>query len=336
VLGRVWVTGAQGLLGRHVVAALLATGADAVLGLGRSPRLDGAYTHDLEWLGRRVPAPLPPALHGVTDDARYDYATLDVRDRSAVTELARRLPPEAVIHTAAALRDASWTALYESNVQATFGLLTGLAAAGSPRLVLTSSGSVYGAGGDVLPFAEDGPAEPIELYGASKRAGEDVARLLARDSGLPLVQARVFNLVGPGLQDRHLPAVLAAKVAALTRHLAPPVLALGGPLTATRDFIDVGDAARALVLLAGTPSPAPLYNIASGAETPVQAVLDTLLDLGGLRDAVDVQVGAGRPADVPRAYADVSRLRGLGFRPARELSDTLAGMLGYFDTFPLR
>lgn len=333
MLGRVWVTGAQGLLGRQVVAALLAGGVEAVHGVGRTPRRDDAFPHDLEWLGRRVPAPLPGALTGATDDVRYSYTPLDVRDGPAVAELARCRTPDVVIHTAGALRDASWSALYGSNVQATVGLLTGLSKAGRPRLVLTSSGSVYGAGGGAVPFREDGPAEPVELYGASKRAGEDVARVLARDGGLPLVQARVFNLIGPGLQDRHLPAVLAAKLAAIARRLAPPVLSLG-PLTATRDFVDVGDAARALVLLAGAPAPAPLYNVASGVETPVQAVLDGLLRAAGLDGVVRVDPRPGRPTDVPRACADLRHLRALGFRPEPDLTRTLGMMLRYFDSFP--
>lgn len=331
--GRVLVTGAQGLLGRHVVARLLAGGAERVLGLGRSPRRDDTYTHDLAWLDRRVPAPLPGYLRGVVRDRRYDYTALDLRDTDSVAATVGRFRPDAVVHAAAALRDESWPALSESNVEATLSLLAGLGATGSPRVVLVSSGSVYGAGGGTPPFTEDGPAEPIDLYGASKRAGEDVARIVARGRGLPLVRARVFNLVGPGLQDRHLPAVLAGRLAAIGRGLAPPLLRLGA-LSTTRDFIDVRDAARALVVLTELPAIVPVCNVASGVETPMRAVLEQLLEAGQLSERVQVETGAGRPVDVPRACADVSRLRALGFVPAHSLAGTLAGMLGYFDAFP--
>lgn len=333
--GRVAVTGAQGLLGRHVVAALLAEGAEAILGVGRSPQRHDSYTHDLDWLGRRVAAPLPSYLRYVSGDARYSYARLDLRDAEVVAEVAHRFRPDAVIHTAAALRDQAWAELFDSNVAATMGLVTGLAAAGAPRVVLTSSGSVYGAGGGRPPFAEDGPAEPLDLYGASKRAGEDVARILAAQHGVALVRARVFNLVGPGLQDRHLPAVLAARLAAIARGLAHPVLRLG-PLTATRDFVDVRDAARALVILARSSSAAPVYNVASGVETPVQAVLDALLRISGQAGRVRVEQAPARATDVSRAWADVSRLRSLGFATQYDLPETLAEMVAYFDDFPAR
>jgi NAD dependent epimerase/dehydratase family enzyme len=51
---RLAVTGAQGLLGRQLVSTALDGGAEAVLGLGRSPRSDEYITHELEWLGQAL------------------------------------------------------------------------------------------------------------------------------------------------------------------------------------------------------------------------------------------------------------------------------------------
>jgi GDP-4-dehydro-6-deoxy-D-mannose reductase len=332
---RVAVTGAQGLLGRQVTAALLDAGAEAVLGLGRSPRRDDRYTHHLDWLGNRLAAPLPETLQRSAADPRYDYAALDIQDVDAVADVARSFRPDVVIHAAAALRDAPWNELLASNVEAMHGLVHGLAAApGRPRLVLASSVSVYGTARGIVPFAEDGPTEPLDLYGATKRAGEDIARIRAADTRLQLVVARVFNLLGPGLQDQHLPASLAARVSAIARGLAPPELQLG-PLRVTRDFVDVRDAAAALLLLAGTPEPPPIVNVASGIETPVRWVLDLLLELAGTPD-VRVHWTNGRRADVSRSFADVRRLASLGFSAEHDLRGTLGEMLAYFDAFPGR
>ncbi|MFL6050147.1 MAG: NAD-dependent epimerase/dehydratase family protein, partial [Gaiellales bacterium] len=180
---RLAVTGAQGLLGRQLVSTALDQGAEAVLGLGRSPRNDDRFTHDLEWLGRRVPAPLPAALRRAAVDDRYVYARADLCDVEAVSAVARRFRPDAVIHAAAALRDDDWDRLVASNMNALFGLVRGFASQRPARLVLTSTGSVYGAARGLVPFAEDGPTEPIEPYGATKRAGEDIARILAAETG---------------------------------------------------------------------------------------------------------------------------------------------------------
>jgi nucleoside-diphosphate-sugar epimerase len=330
---RVAVTGAQGLLGRYVAGTLLDAGADAVLGLGRSARFDDRYTHDLDWLGARIAAPLPETLRRTVADPRYDYVALDLRNVDAVTDVARTFRPDVVIHTAAALRDAPWSELLASNIDATLGVVRGFAAARRPpRVVLTSSGLVYGAGRGMVPFVEDGPTEPLDPYGATKRASEDVARIASVDTGLRVVVARVFNLVGPGLQDRHLPALLAARLNAIARRLAPPELHLG-PLLPTRDFIDVRDAAAALLLLAEAPELPPVVNVASGIETPVRSVLDLLLELSGAPD-VQVNCTEGRRVDVPRSFADVRNLASLGFSLKHELRGTLGEMLAYFDAFP--
>jgi nucleoside-diphosphate-sugar epimerase len=157
--------------------------------------------------------------------------------------------------------------------------------------------------------------------------------VLAAQQGLPLVQARVFNLVGPGLQDRHLPAVLAARLAAIARGLAPGELATG-PLEATRDFVDVRDAADALVLLALAPVAPPLVNVASGVETPVKSVLDALVEASGVTGLRVTTRTPDRPVDVPRAVADVGLLRRLGWRPRFALEESLSDMVSYFRAFP--
>ena len=60
---RILVTGAQGFLGRYLVAQLLrADPSSEVLGLGRSPRLEDSFTHSLQWGASRLKAPLPDEL----------------------------------------------------------------------------------------------------------------------------------------------------------------------------------------------------------------------------------------------------------------------------------
>ncbi len=327
---RVLVTGAQGLLGREVVAGLLDAGVGQVLGTGRSPRCDGEFTHAVTDQGRAVPAVVPARLRAGLDD-RYHYRQCDLTDAVAVAALVASCRPTAVVHAAAALRDSSWDALSRSNIHATAVLAEAVASVEpTARLVVVSSGSVYGPGGGMVPLREDGLVEPSEPYGVSKRAAEDAARAIAARHDLDLTVARVFNLVGAGLQERHLPALLAAHVAWA---VAEPghVLSLG-PLDATRDFVDVRDAGRAVVGLAlrrggvGTP---PVVNVASGIETPVAAVMTLLLDAAGRPDLV-LSRKPGRSADIPRAVADVTRLHGLGLGHRIPLADSLATMLAYY------
>lgn len=327
---RVLLTGAQGFLGRHLAAHWVGERPGVrLLGVGRSPELAERFTHDLGWCGRRVPAPLPHYLRRAGAPAA-GYRRLDLVDPAAVGEVLQRFRPTVVVHAAAALRDSGWDDLFRANVTTVMVLLDALSGLpDAPRLVLASTGSVYGPT-DPIPLPEVDATAPLELYGASKRAAEDVARIRCRDAGIELVRARVFNLIGAGLQDRHLPAALAGQLAAIRAGLVPARLEVG-PLDTTRDFVDVRDAAAALLTLAEEGTPGRVYNVASGVESPVSTVLDEMLRRTGLGGRVEILRRAGRPSDLPRAVADVRGLRDLGVPPGRPLPASIADLLDYYE-----
>jgi GDP-4-dehydro-6-deoxy-D-mannose reductase len=330
---RVLITGAQGFVGRYLVAHWLAAFPGAtVLGVGRSPRRDDHFTHAVTWGTARVRAPLPPPLRPPTDTARYDYAALDVTQEDAVRALVRDFRPNVVVHLAAALRDDPPEHLFRTNVLGTVALLEAVATAdvGAPRLVLGGSGAVYGsAAPEALPLREEAPRVPVDLYGVSKLAAEEATRVVARRHGLAPIGARIFNPLGPGEDERHLGGRLASQVAAIEAGELPPAVAVG-PLDTTRDFVDVRDVAQALELLAHRGTPGEVYNVASGTETRCEAILQLFLGRDCLGERVRVERRPGRPADVPRHFADVGRLRALGFRCRHPLAESVADVLQYY------
>lgn len=280
---RYLVTGAQGLAGRSLTARILSAEPDSeVLGIGRSRRLDGF-------------------------GARYQYEPVALHETQKLRALAREFQPQCVFHLAAALHSAAERDLLETNIAGTASLVDALDEV-RPLLVLGSSASVYG-GTSALPVRESDPCTPATLYGVSKLAAEHVARVKASRSGVPMVVARIFNVIGPGQDDTHVCGRLARRLAALAG-VPRPVLETG-PLGATRDFIDVRDLARALLLLARRGEPGETYNVGSGRETRIRDLLAVLIRISGL----DVQVVEGNlvTAGVARQVAEVSRLVRLGF-----------------------
>jgi nucleoside-diphosphate-sugar epimerase len=128
------------------------------------------------------------------------------------------------------------------------------------RLVHIGSASEYGDPGSAAPVDERTPARPVGPYATTKARGTEVA-LAAGAAGLDAVVARVFNLVGPTI-----PA------ASPLREWFDRLVELGPaggevdvwwPPT-TRDFVELDDAARALLDLGDTPSAPPLVNVCSG------------------------------------------------------------------------
>ena len=105
-----------------------------------------------------------------------------------------------------------------------------------------------------------------------------------------------------------------------------------GDLAPTRDFIDVRDVAAALADLADSGTPGEFYNVANGIEIAIGEVLRLTLDAAGLTGRLSLVERYARAADMPRAYADITKLRGCGFVPRYPLDRSIADLLSYYLT----
>lgn len=314
---RFLVTGAQGLVGRYLIARLLEQDPGAqVLGLGRSPECDASFSHG---------SPLPPALRSTLASSRerYRYAPVALRDGAALSETVRSFDPECVFHLASALHSAPEPQLLDTNVQGTLSLLNALSGHRA-LLVHGSSASVYGEPRQ-LPMPETHPCKPVDVYGVSKLAAEQLVALKAARGGAPFFIARIFNIVGPGQTAAHACGRFAKELVALQRS-TQPVLEVG-PLHPTRDFVDVRDVAQGLVDIARRGKPGETYNLASGTETAIGEVLRELVRAAGT-DLRVVERG-DRPAGVSRHVADVSKLAQLGYAPRYSLAQSLGELVHY-------
>ena len=327
----VLVTGGQGFTGRHLVSRWLADDDVRVVAVGRSPRLDDTFTHTVTWAGRSVPAPIPTDAR-TSDTDRYAYEALDLADHARLAKLLVEAEIDTVVHLAASLRDEPFEALVRNNIQGTHSLLEAAVAAGRDdlRIVLCSSGSVYGAvPASALPMSERLAATPIDLYSVTKRTAEDLASIYRRSHGLDVVVARLFNLIGPGEDERHLAPSLARQFSERMAGVTDEPVQVG-PLDTTRDFVDVRDVAAALIAISEHPSSGDdVVNVASGIETATLSVFETLCRLSG-RPEPAAPSRAARRLDFARQCADISRLGAMGFEPSHPLADSLEVMLRYY------
>ena len=304
------VTGAAGFLGRRVVDELLSVPTAQVLGIGRS---------------RSVADPWPAG----DDRERYRYLSLDVLEKQRLARAVSEFEPTVIVHLASGLRDDAPERLYDLNVLGTLSVCDAAGGANArSRIVIASSGGVYGAA-PRLPIGEDAPCVPVDFYSASKLAQEHAARIAARSHDLDVVIARLFNLVGAGLDERHACASFARKLVAHARGDQSGPVAVGN-LSPTRDFIDVRDAASAIVLLSRSARSGDVYNVASGVERSMQSVFQCIATAAGLSSLPATSHTYHRAADVPRHVADIGKLRGLGFRPRYDLQTSVADLVGAY------
>ncbi|REK09980.1 MAG: NAD-dependent epimerase/dehydratase family protein [Planctomycetota bacterium] len=326
------ITGAQGFLGRYLVAHLLEHEPDCrIVGLGRSPRNDESFTHQILLGQQNTPAPLTDALRAVAGDERYSYVQADLSQMAQMVGTLRDVRPGVIFHLASALRDDPVDILFQTNVVGSVRLLEAVAAAqlGDPKVVLASSGGVYGIPlPDSLPLDEQAVCRPNDYYSISKLSSEQATALIAKHSRIPTVTGRIFNVVGPGQDERHVCGRIISQLAAIGSGATSAVRI--GALETTRDFIDVRDVAAALACLSRHGAKGETYNVASGQETSIQQVLDLSLDVADLADRVEVHHLPGRPADIPRHFGSNERLGQLGFELQYSLRQSLADILGYY------
>ncbi len=220
----------------------------------------------------------------------------------------------------------------EANVVATLRFLDAVRSLKVGRMLFISSGgTVYGRARR-LPISEDDPTDPLCSYGIGKLAIEKYVGLYRHLHGM---NASVFRIANP-YGERQNPAAAQGAVAVfLARARAGQPIRIWGDGEAVRDYIYIGDVARALRMALDTNTDGALYNVGTGTGTSLNALIAAMRSVTGLPLRVDYE--PGRPLDVPANVLDVSRIRkDLGWRPEVGLEDGLARTWAWFSGEPKR
>ncbi len=169
-------------------------------------------------------------------------------------------------------------AAFNVNIQGTFNVLEACIANGVRRLVYSSSASVYG---DAVeePMTEDHPFNNTNFYGATKIAGEAMARAMHHRYGLPFVGLRYMNVYGPR-QDYH-GAYIAVIMKMLDSIDRGEPLVLYGDGSQAYDFVHVWDCAAANVCAMKATTVDRFYNVGTGRRTSIADLAHLLLEVTG-------------------------------------------------------
>lgn len=278
---RALVTGANGFIGRAVVARLQAEGWDVVSAVRRPPEI---ASPDILVLG----------------PAAWDMAVF--------ADAIRQAEPDVIFHLAGKTVAAHSAELYSANICLTASLLDAVAASPArPAVVLAGSAAEYGnLAADHLPAREDGPCRPVSDYGISKFT-QTLLGLSRAKAGIRVLIGRIFNSIGAGMPSHLALASFAAQIRGGAAHLSV------GNLDVARDFIDVADVARLLVSLASDErNYGRVYNICSGVAVNLRSVVEELVRLSGRPLRLLVDPGRLRTVDLPRFLGDTTRLGDAG------------------------
>ena len=310
-LGRVLITGGAGLVGSHLADALVEAGASEIVILDNFVR------------GRRE------NLAHAAASGRVRIVEGDIRNPD---DVARVVAGAAVVFHEAGIRITQCAEdprlAREIMVDGTFNVLEAAVRARVQRVVAASTASVYGPA-EVFPTAESHhPYGNRTIYGAAKLFNEGLLRSFHDMYGLDYVALRYFNIYGPRMDT------FGAYTEVLVRWMEaidagrPPVIFGDG--SETMDFVHVRGVARATLLAAAAPVTDVVFNVATGVETSLKTLAETLLAIMGssLRPAYAPR---RKVNPVPRRLASTAAAQeGLGFRAGISLEEGLRSLVTWW------
>lgn len=301
----VFVTGADGFIGSHLVEHLVASGAQV-----RALVYYNSW-NEKGWL-RDVP-------RKTLDDV--ELFSGDVRDAERMRQGVRGC--DYVFHLSSLIAipysyDAP-RSYVDTNVTGALNVLQACRESDAlTRLVHVSTSEVYGTAQQV-PIPEEHPLVGQSPYSASKIAADKMAESYYLSFGLPVVTARPFNAFGPRQTARAVIPTIASQLLA-----GRETLKLGA-LSPTRDFNFATDSAAGMLALAlCKEAEGQVVNIGSGEEWSIAQTVDMLCEIVGRQAEIVTDESRIRPekSEVNRLLADTCKMQRLtGWRssvPFRE------------------
>lgn len=339
------ITGGCGFIGRHLATELIEHG------------------HQLRVLDSMIDQVHGEAAEPLPDGVEFIRA--DVRDKPAVLDGLDGV--DGVFHLAAEVGVGQ--SMYEiaryvgSNDLGTAVLLESMIEKPVKRIVVASSMSVYGEGLYLLPdgtrlgtarrrpslikagqwdlVGENGePLTPVatdeekpvnlnSIYALTKYAQERAVMIFGEAYDVEAVALRLFNVFGPGQALANPYTGVLANFASRFANGQPPMIFEDGKQR--RDFVHVGDVARAFRLAMEKPKAAGhVINIGSGQVYTVTDVAVLLAEAMGVPEIAPEILGRARSGDIRNCFADIAKARELlGFEPQRKLENSLGELVDW-------
>ena len=304
-MAKILVTGGAGFIGSHVVDLFVNQGYEVVivddLSTGRVSNLNPAakfYQMDIR----------SPQIREIFEVERPDF----VSHHAAQMDVRRSV--------AQPLFDA------DINILGSINLLEIAKDFQVKRFIyISTGGAVYGEP-EVLPCDESHPINPICQYGASKHTVEHYLYMYYVNYGLKYTVLRYPNVFGPR-QDPHGEAGVVAIFTG--RMLANESVTINGDGEQTRDFVYVGDCARANLLALTVEHEPGIYNLGWGRPTSINEISSVLVNITGY--SLPVQYGPAKVGETRHIYLDASKIkRDLGWTPTITLEQGLEKTVDYF------
>ncbi len=308
---RVAVTGGAGYIGSTLAVRLLERGDDVV---SVDDESIGDYGH----------------LRKHEEGGKAECVVGDIRDLELLVERWRDC--DAVAHLAALPGLVRCNEHPEEavsvNVYGTYQVMEAARRLDIGRVVFCSSASTYGVPVE-MPVTEEHPQRPLNLYGVTKAAGEQVVNTYWDNHGIETVNLRFGNIYGVGVYTRW--GTVIPKF--VNQGMTGEPLTVYGDGEYSRDFVHVQDISEAMILsLTKQGVGGETFNV--GGETlTVNQIADIVkeeiaAETGGEAEAVNT---APRPGETKKFSYDLTKIRGvLGFENSWTVREGVRQLIKYW------
>lgn len=197
-------------------------------------------------------------------------------------------------------------------------LLFGMQQAGltNTRFIQLSSAAVYG-NPVSLPIDENATVNPLSPYALHKKMAEDVCLFFSDNCNVDVKILRIFSVYGCGLRKQILWDLY-------QKYLNTGKLTLLGTGNESRDYIHIDDLVEVMKIATISGNKEKIWNVASGIETYIKDVAQIYAKNLGLNESNVLFDGKVRAGDPLNWCADISRIKGEGFKPLKNISDGIA------------
>ncbi len=266
------------------------------------------------------------------------YLALDIESFENCIEVLEKTSPSVIYHLAGiaapVVCENNFPLALKVNVGGVYNILKAAETTRKKiKVVIISSSECYGKiDQSLMPIKESIECNPANNYGLSKLMAEQITKKFmsyAKNSNLECAIARPFNHIGPGQRMGFVVPDFCMQIVKIMKGQQEPIIFVGN-LESKRDFSDVRDIVRGYHLLATRGK--GLYNFCSGTPRKIQEILDTLIDISGIRINVIKDLSKMRSSDIPLFAGDYSLAKNdLGWEPTipfrKSLEDTLQYLL---------
>ncbi|MCP5462567.1 MAG: SDR family NAD(P)-dependent oxidoreductase [bacterium] len=308
------VTGICGFVGQYLAHALLERGYQ-VYGVYHQESDLNAYPEEI--------------FNDIT------FFQCDIAHKGSVTSIISYLDLDVIFHLAGItfipMAEADLETAFQVNVFGTENILNAIKHKKGCKFVYISSSEVYAPQPpDKMPYTEEHPIAPSNIYGITKHSSEMMCAVHARKWATPYLVFRPFNHIGPRQNKLFVASDFACQIAMIEKGLKKPELSVGN-IDTMRDFSDVRDVVQGYVIASEKIDRNETYNICSGNACRIEDLLKQLIELSHVPIKLSVNPSKFRKTENPVIQGSYAKLnRDAGWEPKIPLRQSLKDILDYW------